>query len=318
MKTIVIGVFAVSAVFGQMAATYNGGAFQFSVAANSETPMFGVESVGGKVVIGKPFSAVEERHSLQVLGDGTRIESKETNRLFRDEQGRTRIEHSGGNVSIVDPVAGFTAELHPDNTVSKGTLIVREGRVVGKGLASSDGVFLPVVARERASGDLEKAQAELSQARSRYTETSPQVKQLEAALSDLQKVAASSGNGFTFQPGGPTRTFEFQTPTGTSAVVLRVGAGDNGAVESLAAQMINGAMADGTRTTETIPVGKIGNDRAISIVNERWFSSDLQMLVKSTSSDPRFGDTTYQLTNITQTSPDPSLFQIPADYAPRK
>jgi hypothetical protein len=97
-----------------------------------------------------------------------------------------------------------------------------------------------------------------------------------------------------------------------------VNQGDNGSVESLTTQMVNGAMAEGTRTTETIPVGKIGNDRVISIVNERWVSNDLRMVVKSTSSDPRFGDTTYQLLNIVQTSPDPSLFQIPADYSPRK
>ena len=82
--------------------------------------------------------------------------------------------------------------------------------------------------------------------------------------------------------------------------------------------MVNGALAQGTRTTETIPVGKIGNDRPIGIVHERWVSNDLQMMVKSTSSDPRFGDTTYQLTNIVQSAPDPSLFQIPADYTIRK
>ncbi len=106
--------------------------------------------------------------------------------------------------------------------------------------------------------------------------------------------------------------------TADGPVVLRVAAGDNASVESLPAQMINGALAQGTRTTETIPQGKIGNDRAIKIVNERWISNDLQMLVKSTSSDPRFGDTTYQLTGIVQAAPDPSLFQIPADYTLRK
>ena len=101
-------------------------------------------------------------------------------------------------------------------------------------------------------------------------------------------------------------------------MVLRVEPGNNAAVDSLAAQMVNGALAQGTRTTETIPAGKIGNDRPISVVNERWYSNDLQMLVKSTSSDPRFGDTTYQLTGIVQASPDASLFQLPADYTIRK
>jgi len=64
----------------------------------------------------------------------------------------------------------------------------------------------------------------------------------------------------------------------------------------------------GRERRRTIPIGKIGNDRAISVVNERWYSSDLQMLIKSTSSDPRFGETTYQLTSVVQASPDPTLF----------
>lgn len=39
------------------------------------------------------------------------------------------------------------------------------------------------------------------------------------------------------------------------------------------------------------------------------------MLVKSVSTDPRFGTTTYELTNISRQPPDPSLFQVPADYS---
>jgi hypothetical protein len=77
----------------------------------------------------------------------------------------------------------------------------------------------------------------------------------------------------------------------------------------------NGVAAQGTRTTLTIPLGKIGNDRPIRVVNERWFSADLQMVVKSINSDPRFGTTTYQLTNIGRANPDASLFQIPSDYS---
>lgn len=84
--------------------------------------------------------------------------------------------------------------------------------------------------------------------------------------------------------------------------------------ESLAAQTINGVSAEGTRTTRTIPVGQIGNDKPIQIVFERWYSSDLQLVVKSTRTDPRFGTTTYTLTNIQRTEPAASLFSVPTDY----
>lgn len=84
--------------------------------------------------------------------------------------------------------------------------------------------------------------------------------------------------------------------------------------ESLGTQSINGVNAEGTRVTRTIPAGQIGNDKAIQIVVERWYSADLQMIVKSTRSDPRFGTTTYTLTNVQRTEPVATLFTVPADY----
>jgi hypothetical protein len=84
--------------------------------------------------------------------------------------------------------------------------------------------------------------------------------------------------------------------------------------ESLGTQMVNGVSAQGTRTTHTIPAGQIGNEKAIQIVSERWYSPDLQMVVKSTRTDPRFGTTTFSLTNIQKAEPAASLFAVPADY----
>ena len=85
--------------------------------------------------------------------------------------------------------------------------------------------------------------------------------------------------------------------------------------EELGTQMVNGVMAQGSRSTLLIPAGQIGNDRPIKVVGEQWYSNDLQTMVKSSNSDPRFGETTYQLTGVNQVSPDPSLFLVPADYA---
>lgn len=84
--------------------------------------------------------------------------------------------------------------------------------------------------------------------------------------------------------------------------------------ESLGTQKINGVNAEGTRYTRTIAAGQIGNDKAISIVSERWYSPDLQLVVMSKHSDPRFGDTTYTLTNIQRQEPAAALFDVPSDY----
>jgi len=94
----------------------------------------------------------------------------------------------------------------------------------------------------------------------------------------------------------------------------------NGTVkkEDLGTQTINGVAAQGTRYTHTIPAGQIGNDKPISAVTERWYSADLQVVVKSTRTDPRFGTTTYTLTNIQRQEPAATLFAVPSDYTVRQ
>jgi len=86
-------------------------------------------------------------------------------------------------------------------------------------------------------------------------------------------------------------------------------------VESLGTQMVNGVNAEGTRTTHTIAAGEIGNSAPIQIVSERWYSPDLQTVVQSSRTDPRFGTTTFALSNIQKAEPAATLFAVPADYA---
>jgi hypothetical protein len=84
--------------------------------------------------------------------------------------------------------------------------------------------------------------------------------------------------------------------------------------DDLGAQTINGLSAQGTRYTRTIPAGQIGNDKPIVIVSERWYSPDLQIVVKSTRTDPRLGQTTYTVTNIQRAEPTATLFAVPEGY----
>jgi hypothetical protein len=89
---------------------------------------------------------------------------------------------------------------------------------------------------------------------------------------------------------------------------------ERAATTDLGTDTIEGVSARGTRITRTIPAGDMGNDLPIVIVTETWYSPDLKVLVMSKSSDPRVGETTYKLTNLSRAEPDPALFQIPADY----
>ena len=94
----------------------------------------------------------------------------------------------------------------------------------------------------------------------------------------------------------------------------------NGTVkkEDLGTQTISGVASQGTRYTHTIAAGQIGNDKPITAVTERWYSADLQIVVKSTRTDPRFGTTTYTLTNIQRQEPPATLFAVPSDYTVRQ
>jgi hypothetical protein len=85
--------------------------------------------------------------------------------------------------------------------------------------------------------------------------------------------------------------------------------------ESLGKQIIEGVEAEGTRSTITIPAGRVGNDRALEIVSERWYSPDLQVVVLSKHKDPFAGENIYRLTNISRDEPPLNLFEVPAGYS---
>jgi hypothetical protein len=101
--------------------------------------------------------------------------------------------------------------------------------------------------------------------------------------------------------------------TETKAHIIMPFAGET-KTEALGKQQIEGVEAEGTRTTTTIPAGKIGNELPIQIVSERWFSPDLKIVVRSEHNDPQFGKTLYQLTNINRDEPAHSVFEVPPDY----
>jgi hypothetical protein len=92
----------------------------------------------------------------------------------------------------------------------------------------------------------------------------------------------------------------------------------SGKPESLGKQMIEGVEAEGTRITQTIPAGAMGNERPIEVSHERWYSQELQLDVMVKWVDPRSGESTQRLTNISRGEPDASLFQPSSDYTIRE
>ncbi|HXT26106.1 MAG TPA: hypothetical protein VN749_14920 [Candidatus Eisenbacteria bacterium] len=115
---------------------------------------------------------------------------------------------------------------------------------------------------------------------------------------------------------GPGADVRFEAGPGGVVKYEKFGPEDNANLkkESLGTQTISGVNAEGTRYTRTIPVGQIGNDKALTIVKEEWYSPDLQMVVQSKRTDPMFGQTLYSVTSIQRNAPNANLFTVPSDY----
>ena len=231
---------------------------------------------GGTGIAGSPVSAREETRTVQTLGDGTQLDTSESDQFYRDNQGRTRTERTvkgETNVQIIDPVAGLRITLHQSNK-SATRVTMPFGRGGRGGLVILD-----------------------------------QGKEANAGAATTMTARGGRGGGATVVTSTSPRPVSVVTVQGqvrnTATNVKR---------EELGLQMQNGVMAEGLRETRTIPAGAIGNNRDIQVVNESWFSKDLQMMVKTINSDPRFGTTTYEMTNISQAAPDGGLFMIPAGY----
>ena len=77
---------------------------------------------------------------------------------------------------------------------------------------------------------------------------------------------------------------------------------------------MEGLVVQGRRTTVTYPAGSMGNDRDITNVSEIWTNQELHLMILQVHSDPRNGETTTKIENLSRTQPDPNLFLPLPDY----
>lgn len=85
----------------------------------------------------------------------------------------------------------------------------------------------------------------------------------------------------------------------------------------LGTESIQGIEARGRLYTTTIPAGAMGNDAPLVSTSQMWtaLTPGLNgLIVRDIRNDPRQGKTTRELTNLTQTDPDPTTFQPPEGY----
>lgn len=251
-------------------------------------------SFAGKLVKGAPYSAQAVTESVQSLPDGNRIVRKNTAQLYRDTEGRTRREQtvtafgpfadSGDETQTVfinDPVAAVNYILEPaTKTARKLPRMEMRWKVEG----------------DAADSARQKAEQEVTR----------KVEVERTFNTRVQGPGADTVTGTAVIVTGPS------SPDGLT--FMRSNSKHEAKTEKLEARQFDGVAAEGSRTTVTIPAGEIGNEQPIQIVDERWYSPELQVVVMTRHSDPRSGETTYRLTNISRTEPAAALFQVPSDY----
>lgn len=247
-------------------------------------------SFGGLLVKGAPYSAQAVTESTQTLTDGNRIVNRSTASVYRDSEGRTRREQtlkaigpfaSGGQqpptIFISDPVAGTSY------TLDTATQTARK--------------MAPL--RFKVSGP---------KANDPQT-TAPRQYQIAIEGSSAQ----SDGKPYRVMTVPEQAMGKPQMEAGVTMGWLDA-KNPSARTEALGKQNIEGVEAEGTRSTVTIPAGKIGNELPIDIVSERWYSPALQVIVMTRHIDPRFGENSYKLTNINRSEPARELFEVPAGY----
>ncbi|HET9530983.1 MAG TPA: hypothetical protein VFQ92_11565 [Blastocatellia bacterium] len=264
-----------------------GGPSQVIVPGEREVHFVGAElSFSGKLVKGAPYSAEAVTEHVQMLADGNRIVRRSAAAVYRDTEGRTRHEQTLRSVGPY-AVAGDPPQMVFINDPVAGFNYIlnprdRSARKIGRPqskIMGEGGNVAVWVGEPEMAEKMAREEALAAGARLR---------------SPAPPVVVSSATAVTVESGEA----EIDKPK----------------TESLGKQMIEGVEAEGTRTTITIPAGKIGNEMPILIISESWYSPELQVVVMTRHSDPRFGEQSYRLTGINRSEPAKSLFEVPSDY----
>jgi hypothetical protein len=234
----------------------------------------------GRAVPDLPYTATAVTEFMQVLGDGNRIEHQTSAAIARDGRGRVRREHQATFIGPLSAERATALVSITDPTTGTHITLDQERRVAHR---------LTIKPFEGLARDNIKATL-----KARWKS------QAGAPPPDGPLVFGGRGSaGVWMGQVSAHRAGEAEPVTRT---------------ENLGARDIEGVRAEGTRTTVTIPAGAIGNQAPLETVSERWYSPELQVIVLTRRSDPRFGETTYRLTNIVRGEPSADLFEIPQGY----
>ena len=268
-----------------------GSSFSMAGGANSYGTMsFGAPFSNGATITGAPFSAEEVNESVQTLPDGTHIrQTLPGSKTYRDAMGRTRTERQpfrGMFGNHADKPEGPTiVEINDPVAHAKYLFVLGDSVVHHQQLPTDPAAQTAPI---QAEGDRQlPAKVEVT--------SQPAVGALEPANNALKTISSDKKCPVIGpeQQAVPDESFPKTT------------------VENLGTQIVEGIPAEGMRNTTTFPVDWMGNDRPITTISETWTSPDIKEIILTQSNDPRSGENTHKLINISRSEPDPGLFEPP-------
>lgn len=259
-------------------------------------------------VKGAPYAAEAQNETIQTLADGNRIIEKSSSKMYRDSEGRTRMENNFSTLGALVPEGKAPSITSINDPVSGEHYMLDNNR------KTATKMMVPKLDGMGKAGEKKEVRVEVRHAGPGSSGSATGTATATAGRR-VERHAAEGGwemVSHDVMMAGPA-VMEFKQMQ-MQMHHLDGAAGPNVKKESLGKQVIEGVECDGTRETVTIPAGQMGNERALVSVTERWYSEKLKVEVMRKHSDPRFGETNYRLTRIVQAEQPRSLFEIPADY----
>jgi hypothetical protein len=201
-----------------------------------------IASSSTKVVKDAPFSAEGVSESVQTLPDGNKIARSTITKMYRDSDGRFRRKGSGssGGFPVVSNVVPFT------------------------GFQDTISIYDPVEGVRYVLNPSTKSARRFNN-QNILTEG--------AVIVDGQSMSPSIRTRIETSAAQKSHVIVSTLPN------LGTGTISGGNTGQLGTKSFEGVTAEGTRTVTVIEAGKIGNEKPIEIVYERWYSKEFDLIV---------------------------------------
>ncbi len=230
----------------------------------------------------QPYSAEFTISTVKTLADGSTITQKSTEVQALDAQGRTMIAITSVPTSSDEPAMTKVSVFDP----VAGTSLLWDSQSKMATLAKRP---LPQSTRAPCTATTDNVTGGLTQ---------------DGPLS-------SNGN---VGPGAPTGLTGMAARITGAAQPARVNT--NTTIEYLGTETIQGFATRGSRITQTIPAGAIGNSEPLVSTRESWQvnAQGIGLTVREVDNDPQNGKRVTELEKFTLGEPDAAGFQPPEGY----